>query len=476
MTINQPTWLKRALLVGLTILVCWTGAIWYWRTGSHEPAVSEVLFLLLVLPAIILAASWFGSGLLSRATAPSQAAARQELTEPAKTHPFPSLTIVAASASLPHGATLGEFAAAIAKDQVRIELDHELVDNHDLPIKAARSEEALNETLQEEIAEWFSSVGIKVQLDAEQWRALVLGTTVVRELSVYARSLLALPESARPILKLIPLLPTEWEHSQLDAIAKWLGHTFLQCGWPAARFETAEVTGDRTRNDLSIEIDRLLNPPAHEDISSAVLVVACASHIGQQTVDQWAARSTLFTPTNPDGDMPGEGAAGLLLTVSTQAAASTLPTTLLHLGKRAKRVPQKRGEQSSPEMEAITREVLNNAQVRTNDIAAIVADTNAHSKRVFELMNFVATSMKQLDGSTDVVRLGAIIGASHSVPFIAALGMAHHYVLEGRAPILVVENADPEYLCASVVQAVPNAGLTELSAGVMEQYAEATVV
>jgi hypothetical protein len=448
MTINQPTWLKRSLVGGSIVLGCWAGAIWYWRTSTHEPATNELVLLLLALPALIVAACWFGSRLLSRAAAPL-AATPPTLGQPTNAARLPTLKVLAASASLPHGATLDEFAAAIANGDVRTELDAELVLNKDTQIEAARSDEAVDDALQEEIVQWFSSVGITVELHDEQWRALILGTAVVREISAHARSLLKFQQTTRPTIKLVPLLPAEWEESERDAAAQWLGQAFLQSGWPADQFEIADVFTHITEMDPSTTFGRLSDASAFQ--ATAVIVMACASHIGQHTVDKWASRLTLFTPTNPDGDVPGEGAAGLLLTTLPAAAVATLPMTSLHPGKRTARVAPKRGDPSWSQMEEITEVLLNDAQVRADDIAKVVADTSSHSKRVFELMNFASTSMKHLDVSVDVTRVGAISGACDYVSVMAALGLAHHYALEDKGPVLVISNTDPDYLWASVV-------------------------
>lgn len=410
--------------------------------------MSELILLLLALPTVVLAACWFGSSLLSRSAAPLRAAAPQTAAQPANRPRCPSLTVLAASASLPHGATIAEVAAAVAADDVQTELDRELVDDRGLPVMAARSDDAVDIALQEEVDAWLSSVDVKVHFDPEQWRALTLATTVVRELSVHARSLLQLPNTAHSTLELIPLLPTDWHDGQRSAIAKWLGHAFLQFGWPAAQFQISDVSTVET----SRAIMRVLEEPASNKDFSIALVVACSSNIGQRTVDQWASRATLFTATQADGDVPGEGSAGLLVTTLPPASVASLPVSSLYLGKRIDRLPLKPGKAGPSQMAEITKETLDRVQVHADEIAMVLADTSAHSKRMFELMNFASTSMEHLDGSTDVVRVGAITGASDAVPFIAALGLAHHYTLENKEPILVISNADSDCISASVIR------------------------
>jgi hypothetical protein len=58
------------------------------------------------------------------------------------------------------------------------------------------------------------------------------------------------------------------------------------------------------------------------DESVTTLLIACASHVGDATVQGWSASDTLFTPVRPHGRIPGEGAVGLLLTDPAQAVSS----------------------------------------------------------------------------------------------------------------------------------------------------------
>ena len=64
------------------------------------------------------------------------------------------LAIIGVSLRLPHGASPEELASAMAGNKARADLDKELVDDDGFPVMTARSSEAVDEVLQEEIAEW----------------------------------------------------------------------------------------------------------------------------------------------------------------------------------------------------------------------------------------------------------------------------------------------------------------------------------
>jgi hypothetical protein len=73
---------------------------------------------------------------------------------------------------------------------------------------------------------------------------------------------------------------------------------------------------------------------------------------------------------------------------------------------------------------------------------------------VYELMEYAATTMRQLDGSEDIVRVGAASGDCGVVPFVTALALAAHYAGVRQAPVLCLANEMPGRRIATVVQPV----------------------
>jgi hypothetical protein len=73
----------------------------------------------------------------------------------------------------------------------------------------------------------------------------------------------------------------------------------------------------------------------------------------------------------------------------------------------------------------------------------LVADTGHRSSRVLELMAHVSAELSQLEEVDGVVRIGAGCGTCGDVPFITALALARHYVVERNAPVLCIGNEDP---------------------------------
>jgi hypothetical protein len=114
----------------------------------------------------------------------------------------PVLAMVATALRSPYGTSAEELASAIADNEARADLDKELVDDKGFPVMTARSDDAHDEALQDEIADWLSSQGLLVHLSEEQWRALTLASGVAAELGSIAASDVLPCEENPPTLQL----------------------------------------------------------------------------------------------------------------------------------------------------------------------------------------------------------------------------------------------------------------------------------
>jgi hypothetical protein len=458
-----PGWFKGGLLAALVFGACWGGAIWYWRATNGMPATGELALSLFALPLAMLGAFWLGRKLLAlRAAAPASAAGVQAY--PTRAAPAsssaPPLAILAASLRSPHGESVDELSAAIAANKARADLDPELVDVDGFPVMAARSADVGDEALREEITEWLTRNGMpELRFTDEQRRALTMASAVAGELASHAASDLIPAAGAPPMLQLMPILPAEWHIEQRRATGMWLKHTVTQFGWPPAYVSlAAEVPTDASHDGPSAVLGRLAHDVAATDAPLAAMLVACASHIGQETVDQWAASGSLFTSSQPQGLVPGEGAAGLLLT-DLRLAQSSEGVTFALLDP----ISEARRDASADDIRRpdpkllgeLVERALKPSAAALFDVAMIVADTGHRSSRVLELMGLAAGAMPQLDGEADVVRVGVATGTCSAVPFMTALALAHHHALERDAPVLCIGNEDPYRRCAALIRPGP---------------------
>jgi len=449
-------WFKLGAIIFTTFLVCWTIAIWYWHQVDRNPGTVELAFALLVLPVGILLAFWGGSKAVAARTALIPASAPKPATASARADAMsatPILAIVGTALRSPYGTSADELASAIADNEARADLDKELVDDNGFPVMAARCDDAQDDMLQDEIAEWLASQGMQLHLIEEQWRALILATDVTAELASQAASELMPSEGNPPTLQLALLLPDEWALDVRRAASSWLKHTVSQYGWPEANITLQEAKeGDKaTPTALLVE---LMPGSSSANKPLVGLVIACASLIGQESVDRLAAQSALFTSSQARGQVPGEGAAGLLLTDQQLAQSSGSEFALLGP------LSERRRDSSADEARRVdsalllemTDQVLKIAGMELTRIDMVVADTAHRPNRVLELMGLSAPTIPQVDAADDIVRIGLGSGSCGAVPFVTVLALARHYALERGAPVLCIGNEDPYVRSAALVR------------------------
>lgn len=452
-----PGPLKGGLLAAGVFAACWSGAIWYWRGAASTPGTAELTLVLLALPLALVGSMWFGGKLLARRAAAAPAALTPAaVTAPAPAAALPALAIVSSAVRSPYGASAEELAGAIAGNTLRPDLDAELVDDDGFPVAAARCEEAQDEAFQEEMGEWLVQNGMPdLRFGDVQWRALTLGSAVVAELASRAGDLLP-AEDKPPVLRLLPSLPADWTQEQRRGAGLWFKHLAASFGWPAAQVALPDASSEATTP--AALCTQLAREAAKEAAPVVALLVACASNIGQDIVDEWASKGILFTSGRPQGLVPGEGAAGLLLTDLRLAHA--IEGTLFVLLDPAE---EARREAAAPARQRAQPALLGELAGRAGrhaaaglaEVAMVVADSGQRQTRTLELMGMVSNAMPGLDESDDVFCVGSASGACGDVPFVTALALAQHGALVRGAPVLCLGNEDAEHCSAHLLHPPP---------------------
>lgn len=348
------------------------------------------------------------------------------------------LAMLATALRMPHGASPEELLAMLARDQAQPDLDPQLIDDDGYPVMAARSSDAVDALLQEEIGTWLAHNGMAdAAWDEEGWRALTLGAAALRELAPAAAAAMAHDAT----LRLFALLPPQWSADARHAATLWWRHLLVQVGCPAARIRIEPAQGSAVA---------ILARLAQERSAAPAIVLACASHVGQETVDRWSAGGLLFRAAHPRGLVPGEGAAGLLLAGAGQAPDES-PVAQLQLASQAREPAAGRRRTDAAVLGQLAAQAMQGS-ASGDAVARIVADTGADTRQVLELMAFAGAMTPQLDDAGDVLRVGAACGACDAVPFIAALALARTAALEGGAPVLCVSNEDPAVRAVALVR------------------------
>lgn len=454
----MPNWLKFGFVAAFVFFTCWGGAISYWRAPGHNPTAGDLTLYLLGLPVALVLMFFVGYKLIAQrkaveapATVPTNAKANADLSRAF------ALAVIAASLRLPHGASPDELATAIANDKARADLDKELVDDDGFPILSVRSSEAQDEALQEEITDWLALNGMaEVSFSDEQWRALTLASAVTGELAAQAAGFFLPQEKSPLVLELVLILPVEWNAAHRHAATAWLKRLATQCGWPANQIIVPMDLADSGTLTPSAIFTSLVNKAGGRNKPTMTMIVACASTIGDETVSRWLADNALFTSSQPRGQIPGEGAAGVLVTDS-QFAQSIEGAAFAKL----EAIEEGRHDNAVDESRRIDAGLLGNlvgASLKRADMSPIkvdmvIADTGLRSNRVQELMGYVTAAMPHLDGKDDVLRVGAACGTCGAVPFVTALALGRHYVLERDAKVLCIGNDDAFARCAMLMRA-----------------------
>ncbi|MEW6760793.1 MAG: hypothetical protein AB1437_08200 [Pseudomonadota bacterium] len=462
-TRHAAEWLKYGAVILTTFIVCWTCMLWYWHKTQRDPGTGELALTLVVVPLALLLGFWKTSKVVAAKDAAIMAGGAKPAVASAATtvaletaSSSPVLAIVATALRSPHGNSADELASAIADNEARADLDKELVDDNGFPVMTARSDDALDEALQDEIMEWLSTQGMpQLRFSEEQWRSLTLATGVASELGSRAGELMP-AEGTPPLLQLRLLLPQEWPADVRRAATMWLKHAVSQYGWPVDKIVVPEVADQAQALTPAAMLTQLM-PAATKPGSMIAIVIACASLIGQESVDRLAASELLFTSSSQvRGQIPGEGAAGLLLTDVEQARQYELGDNALLLGP----IGEKRRDNSADEARRVEATVLlelseHVARAGGIDLAQIdmvVADTAHRSNRVLELMALAAPTIPQLDAADDVIRIGLGSGSCGAVPFMTVLALAQHYARERGTPVLCISNEDPWLRAAALIR------------------------
>lgn len=462
------TVLRNLALTGVAFGGSWGGAIWYWRDTNRMPATSELAFYMVVLPLTLLTAWWLGRMAWNRvsmpattggAVTPQQAVAAPTPAAP----PPPALAIAATAVRAPHGDSVADLRAALAGNRARPGLDPELYDDDGYPILSARLPEPGHAALREQLDQWRRLQALDdPRFDLAQWRALAAASAVLGELAAQActhpqlapwldqqqlrmQGRLppdAIPATAPPSLTIQAICPDEWRPAQRQLATQWLRHLAIEAGWPQALLAAPAPEQD-SNDDAGRTLAALLAHGSDAHQPCLAIVIAAGSHLSEEGVSRLANQDALFTASRPQGLIPGEGAAGLLLADAAGAhmdARSVLQAVAI--SRRASSADDvKRDTDTS--LAAIATQVLHDALVEPAAIAMVTADTGHRTSRVTELMRVVTAAMPQLDPGADVISVGASCGSCGAVTWLTALAVADAEAQERAAPVLCIGNEDP---------------------------------
>lgn len=455
-------WLRRTLVALGVFGACWIGVLWYWNATRRMPATSDVVLWLVLLPLLLLAGLWalrkLASGVAAARSAASAAAAAAAAQAGAAAEPsavLPSTLIVLAGAlRMPHGDSARVLGEALLSRQANLRLDPELLDERGYPILSGRLDDVDIAAQQDSMADWLQQHHPDAFLIDEQWRALALGTAVAAELAAELGPHPALPDyldalAARkplpplPTLQLVALLPAEWAAPERAAGADWLRAVVAQYGWPPERISIHLPAPGQAP---LVALDALAAQATQASQPFLCLLLACDSRIGDTSAQAWADQFILLDSRHPDGRVPGEGAAGLLLADRAQGALFDAPeATVLYPsagGVRASSADA-RGRIDPAVLAQCATDLLAKAGMAPDAVTLVSADSDARASRVGETMAMASATLPELDPASQVLSVAAACGDAGAASLVAALVLAQQHVRAGLGAALCVSNLDP---------------------------------
>ncbi len=435
-------WIRGGVLTMLTFGAFWSGAIWTWRSTDSAPSTSDLVTYLVALPLVVLAGVLLVRRLARAQPAPAPAAAAPSAPVPAAAARLPALALLDAAVRTRHGDTPDELAAALDAQRARPDLDPDLVDDAGYPVMSVRVASAGDAAWRTEAEPWLAARGqADVGFGAAHWRALELASAIVSELADAA----ALAAVDDPLLRIVPLAPADWTGAQRTAAGAWLAHVATLGGWDEGKVAVSPAPPGEPAAAASALLSVLAGQTSNDP--ALTILLAFDSRIDQALADRMAAGGTLFTATRPQGLVPGEGAAGLLLADSAHAAP-TLQLASTTRGASADTTSRI----DATDLRRLAERVLAETAVDATAVSALFADADHRSSRVLEAMALAHDSLPHLDAGIDVRTTGPACGQSGAVPFLAALALARRQALDGAGAVLCVGNADPVHRSVAVVR------------------------
>ncbi|KAB7769655.1 hypothetical protein [Xanthomonas maliensis] len=472
----------RNTLSTLTVFgLAWAGSIFYWRSSGATPSGMEMLTYLGLVPAGVLGGGWalrsLGQRALDRAgqALESDASAGQDAAPvPAKDAAASAapatrvLGVLAADAWLPPArepaALLGQLPAP-----PRPGLHPHFRDRDGLPVYAAHVADL-------DPAVSPLSVDEHDVLPPAHARALVLLEPVLE--NVLPPTVAALPvletveervvagwrqqssQQVEQVLAIDLLVPLDWPAELRDRAQDWLQARVVDHGLDARRFAVNVIPAadaNATWRYLQ-QAAQLAGAPAWR------LLLACASAIDPVVIEQWQQRGRLWDRLHPDGRVPGEAAAGVLLT-STPATDGVC----LHPA-RMQEVPAPAAlAQCARATSQLASDALTAAAVEPARVDLVISDADQRGGVAAEAYGAASSACPDLDTSLQCLAFAATSGETGPVAPLAMLALAQAHLAAGTDAatlLLGVDQGPARWAAVVALSTLPPADSDSASAAV----------
>ncbi|HEX7382136.1 MAG TPA: hypothetical protein VF265_08275 [Nevskiaceae bacterium] len=253
-------------------------------------------------------------------------------------------------------------------------------------------------------------------------------------------------------------LPKGWLGDDAPACSTWLAEKLEASGW-----RRGEVPIEVFEADGELPAWRRLDALSRDALRSADalprLVIAGASHVDQVQVSAWERAGALYAPSTPEGRVPGEGAASILVIPPGTLDRISTPVRLSRpfLKPRGRRVDAPQRLQSDVLMALAEEASTRDGRARGAPLA-LFSDTDIRSSRCAEALHFAAALQPDEDPMTSLYRVGVANGDCGMALCLAVIAAAMRHCVTRGQPCLVFSNGAPTLRAVMLLSPSPSVG------------------
>lgn len=463
-------WLGKAASVVMIFVATWGATILYWRNSGTVPTGMQMLAYLGLLPVGLSGAGFMLRGAARRGVDAALDKAAANDGEPtkgkgeavaAKVMVPPSVALIAGGLRLGVDLDAQSWLAAAAAPP-RPTLDGRFRDNYNLPVRMSAAQD-----LDEFLVLQARQDGIDTA--AHERRALALLQPVLEELLEAASA--ALPEimaseevvvaglrrrdeqRVENVLSVELLVPGSWSDALRPWVQTWLLEQARMAGIDARRFDVRVTSLDGAREvwpHLQRVIDALDQgePRWH-------LLVSASSSIDAAIVSSWQSSGVLATAQNPDGRIPGEGAAGVLLAsrgVAHEGDARLWRPQLV----RAEQIEATRPAEQRRQLATLAAQWQQTLGLEGAQAQFVLHDSDHRGDLMVDAAAITASLAPDLDFSPQSLALAISAGELGPVLPLAQLALARAQLDRQAEPVLLLGVADNQQRLFGLVDPLPS--------------------
>ncbi len=457
----QP-WLKQMLFAALAIFATWILVIVYWRNNMYMPSTSDTVTYLVIMPFTLLISAYIikrsGQGLLAL-TAVTKTRLNEKTentyvqqTKTAETADTWTVFIISCATRTRFGESASDILDAIENKATKFELDPELTDPNGYPILSGRIED-----LDTSVAiALFKQFTVKLKLSDQPWhpedlRTITLAHNVCLDLALSIISSSCLSETLNnpgksgtaitmPMIYLASCLPASWREQQKQQVTLWLIDLLVTQGLPGDFILPHPLNTLNLDNPVHLidKINILIN---QQNESGLHLIISSYSFIGEHSM----MASTMANTRNITRTIPGEAAAGLIITDLTWAQKMTLAVTV-----KAHRVAQldrdtfaDDGGKTKPDILIKAIETaIKTANIEISAVKSMTSDTDDRPTRITELYEALNIALPEIDLTANCFPIAAHCGTIGAVSSLIAIISAADLAKKSEHAVLSACNND----------------------------------